>query len=252
MSQYGFFFDQSRCTNCHACTVACRDWNDIQPGPVKWMRVFRWETGSFPNVRLHVLALPCVHCGEPACLRACPYEAIYKEDKYGAVLIDYEKCGAAREKEDCRKCWEACPYGVPQFQHDGAGESASMCTMCIDRLEQGMQPVCAEACRARAIDFGEMEGLRKKYGDLQVLEGMPDCRQADPCIVFKPHDEREEIISYPVEKALELLATREGLPRVYDKKEDVSEVEGVVRTNELHLRTETAEEALFWTSADEG
>jgi anaerobic dimethyl sulfoxide reductase subunit B (iron-sulfur subunit) len=155
MSQYGFFFDQGRCSNCHACTVACRDWNGIDPGPVKWMRVFRWEKGSFPEVRLHVLALPCLHCEKPACLDACPHQVIYKEEKYGAVLIDRERCGQVRNKEDCRKCWEACPYGVPQFEHDGIGDSASMCTMCIDRLEEGLYPICTEACRMRALDFGK-------------------------------------------------------------------------------------------------
>jgi len=41
MTQYAFFFDQNRCYNCHACVVACRDWNDIQPGPVKWLRLLQ-------------------------------------------------------------------------------------------------------------------------------------------------------------------------------------------------------------------
>jgi anaerobic dimethyl sulfoxide reductase subunit B (iron-sulfur subunit) len=252
MTQYGFFFDQSRCTNCHACTVACRDWNDIKPGPVKWIRVFRWETGTFPLVRLNVLALPCLHCAKPVCLEACPHEAMYKEDKYGVVLIDYEKCGAAREKEDCRKCWDACPYGVPQFSQDGAGGTATMCTMCIDRLEQGMYPVCAEACRARALDFGKMEELQVKYGSIRTLEGMPECTITNPSIALKPHDERKELVSYPVEKALELLAERGDLPRIYDSKEDVTEVKGIVTTNELHLKTKNVEEALYWTKADEG
>ena len=35
MSQYGFFVDQSRCIGCNQCTVACMQWHDIQPGPVK-------------------------------------------------------------------------------------------------------------------------------------------------------------------------------------------------------------------------
>ncbi|MDE7034381.1 MAG: 4Fe-4S binding protein, partial [Mucispirillum sp.] len=31
--QYGFYIDQERCIGCHACVVACKDRNDILPGP---------------------------------------------------------------------------------------------------------------------------------------------------------------------------------------------------------------------------
>ncbi|WP_303852736.1 4Fe-4S binding protein, partial [Seleniivibrio woodruffii] len=24
-----FYFDQNRCMGCHACVVACKDWNDV-------------------------------------------------------------------------------------------------------------------------------------------------------------------------------------------------------------------------------
>jgi len=232
--------------------VACREWNDIEPGPIKWMRVFRWEKGAFPRPRLHVLALPCLHCEVPVCLEACPYDVIYKEEKYGAVLIDHEKCEQAREKEDCRKCWEACPYGVPQFAHDGAGGTASMCTMCIDRLEQGMLPICAEACRMRALDFGKIEDLMGKYGNVREIEGLPESSITRPAIVFKPHDNRKEIVAYPVGKALDLLGERGTLPKIYNSREDVTEVDGFVTTNELILKTKTAEEALYRTQADEG
>ena len=37
--QIGLFFDQTRCTGCYACIVACKDWNDVPPGPASWMRV---------------------------------------------------------------------------------------------------------------------------------------------------------------------------------------------------------------------
>ncbi|GAI11636.1 unnamed protein product, partial [marine sediment metagenome] len=52
MTQYGFFIDLSRCTGCNSCTVSCMQWHDIPPGTVKWMRVYQWETGIFPNTRL--------------------------------------------------------------------------------------------------------------------------------------------------------------------------------------------------------
>ena len=52
--------------------------------------------------------------------------AIYKESKYGAVLIDSGKC------EGCRKCYDVCPYGALVFESDEAGGKAQKCTICID------------------------------------------------------------------------------------------------------------------------
>ena len=112
MTQYGFLIDLSRCIGCNACVVSCKQWHDILPGPVKWMRVYQWEQGTFPNIELRVLPIPCFHCENPVCADACPNHAIYKEEKWGAVVVDTEKCAGAR------KCWQACPYGAPQFEGD--------------------------------------------------------------------------------------------------------------------------------------
>ena len=70
MTQYGFFFDQSRCTGCHACSIACKGWYDLPPGPLKYMRVYQWEQGAFPNTRLGLLAVNCYHCENPVCATA--------------------------------------------------------------------------------------------------------------------------------------------------------------------------------------
>ena len=40
MTQYGFFFDMNRCYACQACSIACKDWNGIEPGAEKWMTVY--------------------------------------------------------------------------------------------------------------------------------------------------------------------------------------------------------------------
>ena len=87
VTQYGFFFDQSRCYNCHTCVIACRQWNNIPPGPVKWRRALRWEKGAFPNVRLFSAEVHCFHCEDPLCVYSAN-GAMFKEPKYGAVLID--------------------------------------------------------------------------------------------------------------------------------------------------------------------
>ena len=61
MTQYGFFYDQSRCTGCKTCAVACKNWYELPPGPLKYLRTYEYEKGSFPNVRLHYQWIPCYH-----------------------------------------------------------------------------------------------------------------------------------------------------------------------------------------------
>jgi anaerobic dimethyl sulfoxide reductase subunit B (iron-sulfur subunit) len=34
--QYGFYFDQTRCVGCNTCSVSCKDFNQINPGHVRW------------------------------------------------------------------------------------------------------------------------------------------------------------------------------------------------------------------------
>jgi anaerobic dimethyl sulfoxide reductase subunit B (iron-sulfur subunit) len=124
------------------------------------MRVYQWEKGVFPNVKVNILPVPCLHCENPICTKACPNGALYKEEKYGAVLVDTDKC------QGTRKCWLACPYGAPQYGGDEPGEKMSKCDMCIDRLEEGLKPICVLSCSMRALEFGPLDELTKKYGDL--------------------------------------------------------------------------------------
>jgi len=46
----------------------------------------------------------CNHCTNPACLAACPRQAIYKREEDGIVVLDQERC------EGYRYCIAACPY----------------------------------------------------------------------------------------------------------------------------------------------
>ena len=129
MTQHGFFFDQSRCTGCQTCSVACKNHHGLPPGPLKYLRIYQYEKGAFPDVRLHTQWVPCYHCENPVCAGICPSEAIYNEPDYGAVLIDSEKC------DGCRLCYDACPYGAPVFETDEMDVRAQKCDFCIDRRE---------------------------------------------------------------------------------------------------------------------
>ena len=176
MSQYGFYIDTSRCIGCNACVIACKQWHDVEPGPAKLIRVHQWEKGAFPDIDLRVLPLMCFHCENPNCLKACDHDAIYKEEKYGAVLVDKDKCVGDR------KCFDACPYGTPQYKSDDPKEKMLKCTMCYDRLEEGLNPICVLSCSMRALDFGKLDDLKAKYGEVSgfVTEAEPPCKNACP------------------------------------------------------------------------
>jgi formate dehydrogenase iron-sulfur subunit len=39
---------------------------------------------------------------------------------------------------------------------------AQKCTLCYDRLQDGMMPACAQACPTESIQFGELDELRSR------------------------------------------------------------------------------------------
>nr|WP_237267830.1 4Fe-4S dicluster domain-containing protein [Tessaracoccus flavus] len=61
------------------------------------------------------------------------------------------------------------------------------CDLCRDRLAVGEKPACVAACPSRALDFGEIEDLRQRYGSEAGIEPLPDPRITQPNLVIKPH-----------------------------------------------------------------
>lgn len=251
MSQYGFFIDLSRCIGCHACVIACKQWHDIPPGPTKWMRVYQWEKGVFPNVKINVLPITCFHCEKPICIKACPNRALYKEGKYGAVLVETNKCRGAR------KCWLVCPYGAPQYDGDEPDLKMSKCNMCIDRLKEGLKPICILSCSMRALEFGPLDELKKKYDTETKLDYMPKDSITKPAVVFKPSDPKKQVVSWDSHRALALWKKRqthlgESLPDIFLEESDVIDIPGnIVGRNQLVLKAKNWTELMYYTTDDE-
>lgn len=182
MKQMGFYFDQTRCTGCYTCSVACKDWNNIQAG-VNWRKIEIIEQGAFPNLSLAYLSTACNHCENPSCLKACPVEAITKRESDGVVLVNSKKCIG---KDECgAKCLKACPWDVPQFGNE-KNPKMEKCNLCFDRLEKGQQTICVEACPMYALDVGSIDELRNKYGYINEAEGFRYSKNIGPCVFFKP------------------------------------------------------------------
>ncbi|MDP2949410.1 MAG: respiratory nitrate reductase subunit beta, partial [Chloroflexota bacterium] len=112
---------------------------------------FNWEEdqgdGEYPNAYYFYLQTICNHCTRPACLAACPRQAIYKRPQDGIVLIDEKRCNGYRF------CVEACPYKKIYFNH--VKKIAQKCIFCFPRFEQKVANACARQCpgRVRWVGF---------------------------------------------------------------------------------------------------
>jgi nitrate reductase beta subunit len=103
------------------------------------------------------LARLCNHCSYPACLAACPRNAIYKRPEDGIVLIDQQEC------RGYRKCVEACPYKKSLYR--GTTRTSEKCIGCYPRVE-GRDPqsdgVPLETrCMSACVGQVRMQGLVK-------------------------------------------------------------------------------------------
>jgi anaerobic dimethyl sulfoxide reductase subunit B (iron-sulfur subunit) len=180
--QMAFYFDQTRCTGCFTCTVACKEWHNIPAGTASWRPVLEIEKGEFPEPFVAFLSMSCYHCARPACMAACPADAISKRTEDGIVTVNQEKCLG---KDSCGLCLEACPYKAPQFvEEDNA--KMQMCNFCIDRLAEGKKPICVDSCPTRALDAGPIKKLMSKYGKGREAEGFIYSSELAPSIVLKP------------------------------------------------------------------
>lgn len=198
----GFFTDTSLCIGCKACEVACKQWNQLPGETPRWQGSSYDNTGALsaqtwrhvqfieqiglrrPGVSLEELvtearhngdipqsapgtALPffnserwlmhsdvCKHCANAPCQEACPTGAIIRTE-FDTVYVQQDICNG------CGYCIVACPFGVIARDEQG-DHQAHKCTLCYDRLKDGMEPACAQACPTDSIQFGELSELKAR------------------------------------------------------------------------------------------
>lgn len=92
----------------------------------------------------------CKHCTNAGCLDACPTGALIRTE-HETVVLQPDVCNG------CGYCVTACPFGV--VDRDQVDGRAGKCTLCYDRLEDGLEPACAKSCPTDSIQFGPHEEL---------------------------------------------------------------------------------------------
>ena len=160
MSQQAFYFDGTRCTGCKTCQMACKDYKNIDLG-ISFRHVYEVTIGDTVKDADGILTTTCVsyplsmscnHCDSPVCFEKCPQSAIIKDADTGLMSIDEEKCIG------CGTCAIVCPYNAPKVDRS-KGHSVK-CDGCADRVAEGLNPICVDACPVRALEWGDIEELR--------------------------------------------------------------------------------------------
>ena len=177
----GFYFDSTRCSGCRTCQVACKDRFDLQKAGPRTRRSDSFEAGAFPDATVNHICISCNHCDMPACVAHCPTGAMTKAED-GTVQHDSSTCIG------CQTCVQACPYGAPQYLEEE--KVVEKCDSCKALREAGMNPICVDACPLRALDFGEMDDLREKYGADLVSEVLciASADKTTPNLLIKPKE----------------------------------------------------------------
>ncbi|HWC80293.1 MAG TPA: 4Fe-4S dicluster domain-containing protein [Pseudonocardiaceae bacterium] len=112
----------------------------------------------------------CKHCTHAGCLDVCPTGALFRTE-FGSVVVQQDICNG------CGYCVSGCPYGVID-RREGDGR-AQKCTLCYDRLGDGLEPACAKACPTESIQFGPLDELRERARErVETLHanGVPEAR----------------------------------------------------------------------------
>ena len=204
--RWAMVIDLNKCTGCGTCVVACKAENNIPVIEKKesrygrdmaWIRLMPVVEGEFPEVKMKVIPVPCLHCDNPPCIRVCPVGATYYSKETGIVGQVFGRCIG------CRYCTVACPYTVrvfnwykPEWKGDlnkhlnpdvtvrprGVVEK---CTFCSHRLikakdkarkenrelrEGDYVPACVENCPAGAMYFGDLNDPESTVSQLAKSE----------------------------------------------------------------------------------
>jgi formate dehydrogenase iron-sulfur subunit len=148
--------------------MACKQWNDLPAetndpqelwetplglSAITW-NIIGLREGEPPETRF--FNYQCMHCGDAACVTACPSTALFK-DENGFTAYDRSKCIG------CGYCTQWCPYDVPGLEVKSTLTGiakAGKCTFCQDRIWQGLGgPSCVERCPVGALTWGPRADL---------------------------------------------------------------------------------------------
>lgn len=151
--------DTKKCQGCATCMMAC---SLVHQGEVNFsLARIQIVQNPFEKWPRDIAISQCRQCVTPACVTACPEDALSSDAAYGHVRrVDMDKCVG------CGECVAACPFTpsrsvvAPSPRHKGQ-DKAHKCDLCVaapyhwetsaDELNQ--KPACIAACPVKAITY---------------------------------------------------------------------------------------------------
>ena len=149
--------------------MACKQWNKLPSTPTQnwgsYQNPADLSFGTFKLVRFREVVAggkvkwyffpdQCRHCLEPPCkdtIEGFVDGAVIQDESTGAVIYTGKtRMLSTPAFEEVR---ESCPYNIPR-QDPGTG-LVSKCTMCFDRVGNGLLPACVKACPTGTMNFGD-------------------------------------------------------------------------------------------------
>jgi carbon-monoxide dehydrogenase iron sulfur subunit len=137
--------DPDKCIGCVVCEYACSMTNEETFNPTK-SRIRALRMGPLNNI-----AVTCRHCEEPACVAACPRDALHQEEDSGIIVVDEDACNG------CAWCISACPFGAMMMHPDK--KVVFTCNSCKDQPDG---PQCVKWCPEEALSFVSAQQLAQK------------------------------------------------------------------------------------------
>ncbi len=159
--------DTTTCIGCKACEVACQEWNDLQIEPTTNFGSYQTLPDLTPNfwnlIRFNEVERDgklvwlmrkdqCMHCEDAGCLKACPAPGAIVQYENGIVDFVQENCIG------CGYCITGCPFNIPRL-HEKT-HRVHKCTLCVDRVEAGLEPACIKACPTGCLQFGTWDDMK--------------------------------------------------------------------------------------------
>jgi protein NrfC len=144
--------DTKKCQGCISCMMACTLAHEGEINPsLSRIQVMQNPFGHFPD---DIVLAQCRQCVEPACVDACPEDALFIDKERGNVRrVDTGKCIG------CKSCVQACPFEPSRSVWNSDGQYAQKCDLCNetpyweDKGETDVKQACVAICPVGAITF---------------------------------------------------------------------------------------------------
>jgi len=167
--QFGFVIDLSKCIGCRGCEMACQSEHHLfDTRRRKIIPLANHQESVFSY-----LSMSCNHCANPACISVCPNRCFQKR-RDGIVLHNPQKC------DGCKSCVGACPFGAPVYNQKTG--KIDKCNLCIDRLDQGLEPTCISSCISKALQVINLSDSDNNFS--KAIPGIKMARFTNPSVRF--------------------------------------------------------------------